>query len=668
MKFMKIAFACIAGIAGLSCSTGTKSAKKQDDTFRYLAESFADIKIIRYKVPGWDDLTLQQKTFMYYLGEAAKSGRDIFWDQNFKHNLEVRRCLETILETYTGDRDTPEFESFLIYAKRVFFSNGIHHHYAEEKILPGCTAGYMKSLLELSDYDPADIGRIADIMCNPQLYKIRRSSGQEGDLLLASSTNFYSGVSRAEAETFYASMEDPGDPRPVEYGLNSRLVKKEGNITEETYKIDGKYGPAIERICYWLEKASEVAESPQQASYIQTLIDYYTTGDLALWDAYNIAWVQDTNTFTDFINGFIEVYADPLGRKGSWEANANFRDEEASRRTATISNHAQWFEDHSPVDPRFKKKEATGVSAKVINVVVLGGDAYPSTPIGINLPNADWIRKEYGSKSVTIANITNAYEKAAEESPKSMVVEFSIDEEEVAFLKEYGTLTGDLHTDLHECLGHGSGQLLPGVSPNALGEYSSTLEEARADLFALYYLADPKLVELGVLPNKEAYRAEYINYIRNGLFTQLVRIEPGKDITQAHMQCRQLIASWAFRNGNAIEQITENGKTYFAIRNYDELRHLFATLLAEIQRIKSEGDYKAGKALVEEYAIKVNRELHREVLERYAALDLKPYGGFLNPNMVPVYNRKGKLKDVQLEYAADFLQQQLAYGKAYGFL
>ncbi|NLA16108.1 MAG: dihydrofolate reductase [Bacteroidales bacterium] len=665
---MKIAFACFVGIAGLSCTTKTSQLKKQDSEFKYLVDEFADIKVMRYRVPHWESLTLQQKSFIYYMGEAAKSGRDIFWDQNSKYNLEVRKCLEIILETYTGNRDTPEFDQFLTYAKRVFFSNGIHHHYAEEKILPECSVDYIKNLLELSQYEEESIDRIAEIMCNPGLYKVRRGTGKEGDLLLTSSINFYSGVTRAEAESFYASLEDPLNPRPVEYGLNSQLVKRDGKILEETYKIDGKYGPAIEQICYWLEKAAKVAESPGQADYIQTLITYYKTGDLSLWDAFNIAWVQDTQVFADFINGFIEVYADPLGRKGSWEAHINFKDEEASHRTSLISSQAQWFEDHSPVDPQFKKKEATGVSAKVINVAMLGGDAYPATPIGINLPNSDWIRKEYGSKSVTIANITNAYEKAAEESPKSMLVEFSIDEEEIAFLKKYGTLTGDLHTDLHECLGHGSGQLLTGVSPNALGEYSSTLEEARADLFALYYIADPKLVTLGILPTEEAYRAEYINYIRNGLFTQLVRIEHGKDITQAHMQCRQLIALWAFSNGNAIEQIRENGKTYFVIRDFDELRHLFATLLAEVQRIKSEGDYNAGKALVEEYAVKINPELHKEVLERYAHLQLKPYGGFLNPNLIPVFDKTGAIKDVRLEYAKDFLQQQLSYGKAYGFL
>lgn len=668
MKYMRIAFACLAGLAGLSCANGNKPVKQQEDTFKYLVDEFADIKIIRYRIPGWEDLTLQQKSFIYYMGEAAKSGRDIFWDQNFKYNLDVRKCLETVLETYTGDRDTPEFHQFLVYAKRVFFSNGIHHHYAEEKIIPECPASYIESLLQESECEEEDIERLTDIMCNPNTYKVRRNTGKDGDILLTSSTNLYSGVTRKQAEAFYAGLEDPSDASPVEHGLNSRLVLKDGIVQEEVYKTDGKYGPALEQICHWLEKAAEVAENPRQAEYIRTLITYYKTGDLALWDAFNIAWVQDTDLFADFINGFIEVYADPMGRKGAWEAHVNFKDVEASRRTEIISNQAQWFENHSPVDPRFKKKEATGVSAKVINVAMLGGESYPATPIGINLPNSDWIRKEYGSKSVTIANITQAYDKAAEESPKSMLAEFSLDEEEAAFLKEYGSLTGNLHTDLHECLGHGSGQLLPGVSPNALGEYSSTLEEVRADLFALYYIADDKLVELGILPNQEAYKAEYINYIRNGLFTQLVRIEKGRDLTQAHMQCRQLIAKWVFTNGNAIEQVVKDGKTYFAIRDYETLRSLFATLLAEVQRIKSEGDYGAGKALVEQYAIKIDQPLHAEVLKRYAALELKPYGGFINPNLVPVYDKKGRLKDFNLEYAADFLQQQLSYGKAYGFL
>jgi dipeptidyl-peptidase-3 len=525
----------------------------------------------------------------------------------------------------------------------------------------------MKHLLENSQ-DIPDVDRMVEIMCDPGLFKMRKSSGTEGDLLMTSATNFYSGVTRAEAEAFYRSLEKPGDPRPVEYGLNSRLVKKDGEITEETYTTEGLYGPALQQICHWLEKAAEVAESPEQASYLKTLINYYQTGDLALWDAFNVAWVQDTDTELDFVNGFVEVYGDPLGRKGSWEGNVNYIDKEASRRTAIISGNAQWFEDNSPIDARFKKEKVTGVSAKVINVAMLGGDSYPSTPIGINLPNSDWIRKEYGSKSVTIANITNAYDKAAEESPKNMLDEFSWDEEEIALLKKYGTLTGNLHTDLHECLGHGSGQLLPGVSSNALQEYSSPLEESRADLFALYYLGDPKLVELGILPDTTAYKAEYINYIRNGLFTQLVRIEPGKDITQAHMQCRQLIASWCLKNGNAIERKVKDGKSYFVVNDYQGLRQLFATLLAEIQRIKSEGDYTAGKALVEEYAIKVDQELHKEVLERYASLNLKPYGGFLNPNIVPVYDKKGRLKDLELQYAADFLEQHLSYGRAYGFL
>ena len=664
---MRIAFACLVGIAGFSCTQNPKESKTQEQEFKYLVDEFADLKVIRYKVPGWDGLTLQQKSFIYYMGEAAKCGRDIFWDQNFKHNLEVRRALENVLESYTGDRETPEFKEFLVYAKRVFFSNGIHHHYAEEKILPGCTSEYMKHLLENSQ-DIPDVDRMVEIMCDPGLFKMRKSSGTEGDLLMTSATNFYSGVTRAEAEAFYRSLEKPGDPRPVEYGLNSRLVKKDGEITEETYTTEGLYGPALQQICHWLEKAAEVAESPEQASYLKTLINYYQTGDLALWDAFNVAWVQDTDTELDFVNGFVEVYGDPLGRKGSWEGNVNYIDKEASRRTAIISGNAQWFEDNSPIDARFKKEKVTGVSAKVINVAMLGGDSYPSTPIGINLPNSDWIRKEYGSKSVTIANITNAYDKAAEESPKNMLDEFSWDEEEIALLKKYGTLTGNLHTDLHECLGHGSGQLLPGVSSNALQEYSSPLEESRADLFALYYLGDPKLVELGILPDTTAYKAEYINYIRNGLFTQLVRIEPGKDITQAHMQCRQLIASWCLKNGNAIERKVKDGKSYFVVNDYQGLRKLFATLLAEMQRIKSEGDYTAGKAMVEKYAVKVDQELHKEVLERYASLNLKPYGGFLNPNIIPVYDKKGRLKDLELEYAGGFLEQHLSYGRAYGFL
>jgi dipeptidyl-peptidase-3 len=508
------------------------------------------------------------------------------------------------------------------------------------------------------------------MLYDPALYPQRKNLSGEGDLLLGSSVNFYDGVSRKEAEEFYAKMEDPKDPRPISYGLNSKLVKKDGKVYEEVYKVGGLYGVAIEKIIYHLEKAAAVAENDTQRNYIALLIEYYKTGDLRTWDLYNVAWVQDTQSQVDFINGFIENYNDPLGMKATWEAVVNFKDLEASKRTEIISQNAQWFEDNSPVDPQFKKKEVKGVSAKVITVAQLGGDCHPTSPLGINLPNADWIRKEYGSKSVTIANISEAYNMAAEEAPKSMTTEFSYDEDEIALLKEYGALTGNLHTDLHECLGHGSGQLLEGTSSNALKEFSSPLEEARADIFALYYLADPKLVELGVLPNEEAYKASYISYIRNGIFTQFVRIDLGKNVTQAHMQGRKLIAEWCYENGkaeNVIEKKVRDGKTYFVINDYTKLRQLFATLLKELQRIKSEGDYEAGKNLIATYGINIDPELHKELKERYAALNLKPYGGFINPDITPV-EKDGKVIDYKVEYPTDFLQQMLDYGKKYSTL
>lgn len=664
---MKFAFACLLGVAGTSC---TQKPATPESPFTYLVDEFADLKIIRYQVPGWDNLTLKKKSLVYYLGEAAKCGRDIFWDQNGKYNLAVRKCIENILETYTGDRECAQWQQFTVYAKRVFFSNGIHHHYAEDKILPECDAAYMAQLIENSAQSPYG-KELVPIMCDPTLYPMRKSTGITGDLLLTSGMNYYDGVTRPQAEAFYDAREDPSNPHPVEYGLNSKLVLRDGTLQEDVYKVDGLYGKALEQICFWLDKAADVAESPVQEAYLRTLISYYQTGDLQLWSDFNVAWAEDTATDVDFVNGFVEVYGDPLGRKGAWEANVNFRDNEASKRTEIISGNAQWFEDNSPIDPRFRKAEVKGVSAKVINVAMLGGDSYPSTPIGINLPNSDWIRKEHGSKSVTIANITAAFDRAAEESPKSMLAEFSWDSAEVELIKQYGGLTGDLHTDLHECLGHGSGQLLDGVSPNALKDYFSTLEEARADLFALYYLADPKLVELDIIPNAEAYKAEYISYIRNGLFTQLARIELGKDVTQSHMQDRQLIACWCYEKGlaqNVIEKKIRDGKTYFVINDYTALRSLFGSLLAEIQRIKSEGDYEAGKALVEGYGIKVDPVLHKEVKDRYAALALKPYGGVVNPSIIPVQNRKGEVTDYRLEYATDFLSQELEYGRGYSFL
>ncbi len=667
MKFLKtmtfIAFA-VFGLLGTGCKS-----KQESTSFKYLADEFADIKVIRFQVPGWDSLTFQQKEYIYHLSEAAKCGRDILWDQNFKYNLKVRRVLEKILDDYTGEKSGDSYDQFIVYAKRVFFSNGIHHHYGEEKIIPGCSQDYFAVLMDKSGQ--ADLkAEILPIIFDPTLYKYRKNISGEGDLIASSAVNFYENVSAKEAEDFYKKMEVPNDSTPISYGLNSKLVKNNGKIYEEVYKLGGLYSPVIEQIIFHLEKAAVAAENDTQKNYIAKLIEYYKTGSLKTWDEFNVAWVQDTKSDVDFINGFIENYNDPLGMKSTWEATVNFKDKEASKRTDIISANAQWFEDNSPTDSKFKKKEVKGVSAKVITVAALGGDCYPVSPLGINLPNADWIRKDFGSKSVTIANISDAYDKAAEESPKSLTAEFAWDENEVKLLKQYGSLTNNLHTDLHECLGHGSGQLLETTSANALKEYSSALEEARADIFALHFLADKKMVELGITPNEEAYKAEYINYIRNGMMTQLVRIELGKSVTQAHMQDRKLIAEWCYEKGkseNVIEKKVRDGKTYIVVNDFIKLRALFGDLLKELQRIKSEGDYEAGKALVNKYGITIDPVLHKEVKERYASLNLKPYGGFINPEIIPV-EKNGKIVDYKIEYPADFLQQMRDYGKKYSFL
>ena len=656
-----------AGMAAALVSCSDKAAEKD---FKYLMDEFADLKIMRYQVPGWDELTLQQKEYVYHLAEAAKYGRDIIWMQNCRYNLPVRKVVENILENYKGDRSCEDFKAFETYAKRLFFSNGIHHHYAEDKFFPECPQEYFASLMTAVG-DEALCQELLPVIYDPAVFPQRKSTDKSGDIVAESAVNFYEGVTKAEVEKFYAAMVDPKDKTPISYGLNSKVVKgKDGVIREEVYKVGGLYGPALEKICEELEKAAAVAENQTQKDYIADLVAYYRSGDLRLWDTYNIKWVNDTLGTVDFVNGFVEDYNDPLGRKATWEGLVNFKDVEASRRAELISDNAQWFEDNSPVDGRFKKPQVKGVTAKVINVATLAGDCYPAAPIGINLPNADWIRREHGSKSVTIANLTAAYGKAAQESPKNMLGEFAWSEEEIAAEKKYGDLTNDLHTDLHECLGHGSGQLLPTTSPNALGEYSSTLEEARADLFGLYYLADPKLVELGILPDMEAYKAQYSSYIRNGLFTQFTRIELGKKNTEAHMQNRKLIADWCYEKGaadNVIEKKVRDGKTYFVVNDYEKLRDLFAQLLAEVQRIKSEGDFEAGKALVEKYAVNIDPELHKEVKERYAALGLKPYGGFLNPTIVPV-EKNGEVVDYQIEYAEDYLGQHLEYGRKYATL
>ena len=662
----------IAGMAAAISSCGstetTTDNAAENKEFKYLVDEFADLKIMRYQVPGWEELTLKQKEYVYHLAEAAKYGRDIIWVQNCKYNLQIRKTLENILENYKGDRTTEDWAKFETYAKRVFFSNGIHHHYAEDKFFPECSQDYFHDLMAAVGIDDAELEYF---VFDPNVFPARKATGSDVDIVAESAVNFYEGVTRAEVDAFYAAMVDPSDKTPVSYGLNSRVVKGEdGVVREEVYKVGGLYGPALEKICAELEKAADVAENQTQKDYIADLVAYYRSGDLKLWDEYNIKWVNDTLGTVDFVNGFVEDYNDPLGRKATWEGLVNFKDYEASRRTELISENAQWFEDNSPVDSRFKKAEVKGVTAKVINVATLAGDCYPAAPIGINLPNADWIRREHGSKSVTIANLTAAYSKAAQESPKNMLGEFAWSEEEIALEKKYGDVTNDLHTDLHECLGHGSGQLLPGTSPNALGEYSSALEETRADLFGLYYLADPKLVELGILPDMEAYKAQYSSYIRNGIFTQFTRIELGKKNTEAHMQNRKLIADWCYEKGkaaNVIEKKVRDGKTYFVVNDHEALRGLFGDLLAEIQRIKSEGDYEAGKALVETYAVNIDPELHKEVKERYAALNLRPYGGFLNPEIVPV--KKGfKVVDYKIVYYDNYVDQMLEYGRKYSTL
>ena len=667
---MKLSFKMIlgAGLAATLMSCSDKAADKGE--FKYLLDEFADVKVMRYQVPGWDALTLQQKEYVYHLAEASKYGRDIIWMQNCRFNLDIRKMLENALQNYEGDRTSDDYMKFEAYAKRVFFSNGIHHHYAEDKFIPECSQEYFQGVME-SVGEAERFTSLKDVIFDMAVLPQRKSTDKSGDIVAESAVNFYEGVTKAEVEKFYAKMVDPSDRTPVSYGLNSKVVKgKDGVIYEDVYKVGGLYGPALEKICAELEKAAAVAENETQKEYIADLVAYYTSGDLKLWDEYNIKWVNDTLGTVDFVNGFVEDYNDPLGRKATWEGLVNFKDSDASKRAELISDNAQWFEDHSPVDGRFKKKEVKGVTAKVINVAVLAGDCYPAAPIGINLPNADWIRREHGSKSVTIANLTSAYAMAAQESPKNLLGEFAWSEEEIEAEKKYGNLTNDIHTDLHECLGHGSGQLLPETSPNALGEYSSALEETRADLFGLYYMADPKLVELGILPDMEAYKAQYTSYIRNGIFTQFNRIEFGKKNTEAHMQNRKLVADWCYEKGladNVIEKKVRDGKTYFVVNDYEALRGLFGELLAEVQRIKSEGDFEAGKKLVETYAVNIDPVLHREVLDRYASLGLKPYGGFINPDIVPV-EKGGKVVDYKIVYNDNFLDQMLQYGQKYSTL
>ncbi len=638
------------------------------DNFDYHVDRFADIEVLRYKVPDFEKLTPRQKAFVYYLTEAAIYGRDILWDQNNAANLQLRTVLEKIYTDYKGDRNSKDFKAFEQYLKQVWFGNGIHHHYSTDKFVPGFSRDFFAEQYKAAGFtDKAVLDNLEDVIFNPKRYAKRVNQADGQDLVRTSASNLYDeNVTQAEVEAYYASIKDTTDLTPVSYGLNTRVAKVDGKVVEQTYKIGGLYSPAIEKIVENLQKALPYAENDAQKAYTQKLIDYYTTGDLRTFDEYSIMWAEDTSSQVDYVNGFIESYGDPLGMTGSWESIVNFKNIPASHRTEVISDNAQWFEDHSPVDKRFKKEKVKGVSAKVITAAMLAGDSYPSTPIGINLPNANWIRAAHGSKSVTIENITQAYDAAAQGNGFNK--EFVIDAPTAKLLDDYLFITDNLHTDLHECLGHGSGKLLPGVDPDALKEHGSTLEEARADLFALYYLADPKLVELGLLDNPEAYKAEYYKFMLNGLMTQLMRIEPGKDIEEAHMRNRQLIARWAYEHGkkdNVVEFVKRDGKTFVKINDYNALRDLFGQLLAEVQRVRSEGDYEAGRKLVLDYAVKVDPALHNEVLERYSHLDIAPYRGFVNPVYTPVFDSDGNITDVTVSYTEDYTTQHLRYSRDY---
>ena len=651
------------------------------EKFSYIVDQFADLQILRYQVPGFENLSLRQKQLLYHLSEAALMGRDILFDQNGRYNLVIRRTLEAVYQYGTVDKSSADYQAFEVYLKRVWFANGIHHHYGEDKFIPGFSEAFFDaavrsvdaSLLPLKAGETVDtlLARLKPVIFDPTVMPKRTVQSGDTDWIQASANNYYGeDVTQAEVEAFYGKMKAEGDSRcPLSYGLNSRLEKENGQLVERVWKVGGLYSEAIERIVTELEKAAAFAENEKQRQIIATLIDYYRTGDLRTFDAYSILWVEDTDSQVDFVNGFIETYGDALGLKASWESTVNFRNEEATRRTQTISENAQWFEDHSPVDQRFKKERVKGVSAKVITVTMLGGDCYPSTPIGINLPNADWIRRDHGSKSVTIENIMEAYDKASQGSGFSD--EFVWSDEERNRIKTYGFLTDMLHTDLHECLGHGSGQLLPGTDPDALKAYASTLEEARADLFGLYYLADPKMQELGLVPDGEAFKAEYYKYMMNGLLTQLVRIEEGKDVEEAHMRNRQLIARWVFEQGAAdkvVELKKREGKTFVVINDYQQLRALFGKLLAEVQRIKSEGDYDAGRSLVENYGVKIDPVLHHEIRERYVRLHLSPYKGFVNPVMREVKDDSGHVTDITLDYTEGYAEQMLRYSRDYSYL
>lgn len=660
----KIQTIMISALIASGCSNMNTPQANQQTDFEYSNERFADLQMLRYRVDGFEDLNLKQKTFIYYLQEAALYGRDILFDQNGKYNLRIRKMLEDTYQNYQGDKENEEFKAFETYLKRVWFSNGIHHHYASEKFVPEFSKEWLMANANCTD-------EIAEIIFNPELMKKRVNLAEGDDLVLTSANNYYENVTQEEAEEFYKKQKDAGDAKhPVMYGMNSRLSKTEnGTIVEKKWTTEGLYGSALKKIVENLKLARPYAEDEQQQKVIDLLISYYETGDLKTFDQYSIAWVENTEPLVDFVNGFIECYGDPLGLKCSWESIVNFKDLEATKRTEALSKNAQWFEDNSPVAPEFKKKEVKGISAKVIKAAILAGDLYPSTAIGINLPNSDWVRAEHGSKSVTIGNLTDAYNQAAKGN--GMLQEFAYSNEEIELIEKYGDSTDDLHTDLHECLGHGSGRLLDGVDGDSLKAYGSTIEEARADLFALYYLADPKLVEMGLLPNEEAYKANYIGQMQNGLLTQLVRINLGNNIEEAHMRNRALIARWAYEHGkkdNVMELVKRDGKSYVKINDYQKLRDLFGELLAEIQRIKSTGDFAGAQAIVENYGVKIDPELHQEILERYKKLDIAPYKGFINPVYTAVRDEQGNITDVTISYEEGYTEQMLRYSSEYSVL
>ena len=669
----------VTALSLLTACGGNPKTTAEAEKIDYTVEQFADLQILRYRVPGFEDLSLKQKELVYYLTEAALQGRDILFDQNGKYNLTIRRMLEAVYTGYKGDKNTPDFKAMEVYLKRVWFSNGIHHHYGSEKFVPGFTPEFFRQAVQSVDAAtlPLAEGQTVEQLCeevfpvifDPTVMPKRVNQAAGEDLVLTSACNYYDGVTQQEAEDFYNALKNPQDETPVSYGLNSRLVKEDGKIQEKVWKVGGLYGQALEKIVYWLKKAEGVAETPEQKAVIAKLMEFYETGDLKTFDEYAILWVKDLNSRIDFVNGFTESYGDPLGMKASWESLVNFKDLEATQRTELISGNAQWFEDHSPVDGQFKKEKVKGVSAKVITAAILAGDLYPATAIGINLPNANWIRSHHGSKSVTIGNITDAYNKAAHGN--GFNEEFVYSDAELQLIDKYADVTDELHTDLHECLGHGSGKLLPGVAPDALKAYGSTIEEARADLFGLYYVADPKLVELGLTPSADAYKAQYYTYLMNGLMTQLVRIEPGNNVEEAHMRNRQLIARWVYEKGAAekvVELVMKDGKTYVVINDYEKVRDLFGRLLAEIQRIKSTGDYAGAHDLVEAYAVKVDPALHAEVLERYKKLNLAPYKGFVNPKYEVVTDADGTITDVTVTYDEGYAEQMLRYSKDYSTL